>query len=107
MQQQPRYVDLAFLPAGSKEARYRFPQLDHDRTKTELTVISDSGAVYRGAKAWVMCLWALREYRAWSLKLGSPELMPLARRFIAWISRNRFRFGDFVGRKGFDGRGES
>ena len=101
LNQQPKYVDLAFLPAGSEEARYRFPQLDHDKTMTEMTVVSDNGLVYRGAKAWVVCLWALREYREWSLSLGSPELMPIARRFIAWISRNRFRFGDFVGRKGY------
>ena len=90
---QPKYVDLAFVPAGSAEARRRFPQLDHDATLEEITVISDRGAVYRGAKAWLMCLWALREYRGWSLELGSPELMPIARRFIAWVSRNRFRFG--------------
>lgn len=94
---QPKYVDLAFVAAGSAEARRRLPQLDHGATMTELTVISDGGAVYRGAKAWLMCLWALREYRGWALELGSPEMMPLARRFIAWVSRNRFKFGYFSG----------
>jgi hypothetical protein len=29
-----------------------------------------------------MCLWALRDYRAWSLTLSSPALMPQAQRFI-------------------------
>jgi predicted DCC family thiol-disulfide oxidoreductase YuxK len=94
---QPRYVELAFIPAGSEEAQRRFPQLDHRATLAELTVVSDQGAVYRDAKAWLMCLWALREYRSWSLKLSSPELMPIARRFIAWVSRNRFRWAGVRG----------
>ena len=99
---QPKYVELEFVPAGSEEARRRFPRLDHEGTFTDLTLVSDRGEVYRGAKAWLMCLWALREYRGWSLRLGSPELMPVARRFIAWVSRHRFRVGSFLGptRKG-------
>jgi hypothetical protein len=35
-----------------------------------------------------MCLWAMRDYREWSLRLATPELMPFARRLIAWISSN-------------------
>lgn len=88
---QPKYVELKFIAAGSAEARRRFPELNHNATLRELTVISTSGHVYRDAKAWLMCLWALREYREWSLQLSTPEMMPIARRFIAWISRNRFR----------------
>jgi predicted DCC family thiol-disulfide oxidoreductase YuxK len=95
---QPTYVELIFIAAGSEEARRRFPHLDHERALKELTVISDLGAVYRDAKAWLICLWAMREYREWSLQLGSPELMPLARRTIAWVSRNRFKFANLQGR---------
>jgi hypothetical protein len=82
-----------FLPAGSPEARRRFPQLDHTTTLAEMTVVSDTGAVYTEGNAWVICLWALRSYRAWALRLATPELLPLARRVAIWVSQNRFRFG--------------
>jgi predicted DCC family thiol-disulfide oxidoreductase YuxK len=95
LEAQPKYVDLAFAAAGSAEARGRFPLLDHQVTLKEFTVVSSGGLVYRGAKAWLMCLWALREYRGWSLRLGSAELMPIARRVIAWASGNRFRFNRY------------
>ena len=90
---QPAYVQLVFVPAGSPEAWRRFPKLDHATTISELTVIGDDGAVYIEAKAFLICLWALRDYRAWSLRLSSPELLPLARRVVLWVAQNRFRFG--------------
>jgi predicted DCC family thiol-disulfide oxidoreductase YuxK len=93
LEAQPAYVQLAFVPAGSPEARQRFPALDHAATTSELTVIGDDGAVYIEAKAFLMCLWALRDYRAWSLRLSSPDMIPLARRVVLWVSQNRFRFG--------------
>jgi predicted DCC family thiol-disulfide oxidoreductase YuxK len=93
LETQPSYLELAFLAAGSPEARLRFPQLDHAATLDELTVVSDEGAVYTGANAWVMCLWALQGYRAWAIRLSAPELLPLARRVVLWVAQNRFRFG--------------
>ncbi len=93
LMEQPSYLELRFVPANSDGARRAFPGLDHAKTLQELTVIADGGAVYYGAKGWLMCLWALREYREWSFKLARPDLMPTARRFIAWISRNRRQFG--------------
>ena len=93
LETQPAYVELEFVPAGSQEARRRFPELDHAVTMEEMTVISDEGAVYVEANAWVMCLWALRDYRAWSLRLSTPDMLPLARRVVVWVARNRFRLG--------------
>jgi predicted DCC family thiol-disulfide oxidoreductase YuxK len=93
----PKYVELVFVPARSDEARARYPQLNHELTLTDLTVISDEGAVYRGPKAWLMCLWALRQYREWSLRLSSPELLPTAKRVISTVSQNRYQL-DGLGR---------
>lgn len=92
LEKQPKYTEMFFVPADSDLAHYRFPELDHALTLTDLHVVSNRGEVYRGAKAWLMCLWSLREYREWSIRLATPELMPLARRAIARISSNRFRF---------------
>jgi predicted DCC family thiol-disulfide oxidoreductase YuxK len=93
LQAQTKYVDLDFIAAGSEAARKRYPQLDHAATLKELTVVSDEGNYYRGAKGWLMCLWALREYRGWAIRFSSRELMPLARRFVVKVSSLRSRFG--------------
>jgi predicted DCC family thiol-disulfide oxidoreductase YuxK len=96
LDRQPKYVPLDFVPAGSEEARRRFPGLDHAATLMDLTVVAAGGEVYRGAKAWVMCLWALKEHRETALRLAAPQLMPIARQTIDWLSRNRFRIGSLL-----------
>src|SRR5262249_5850309 len=88
---QPKYIDLAFVAVNSEEAFFRFPQLNHSLTTADLTVISDRGAIYWGPKAWLMCMWALRAYREWSLRLSSPELLPTAKRVLSMISQNRYK----------------
>ena len=71
------------MPAGSAEARWRFPGLDHAATLRDLTVIADDGLVYAADGAWLACLWALTDYRGMAERLASPRLLPTARRFIA------------------------
>jgi hypothetical protein len=51
--------------------------------------MGDDGSLWQGAGAWVTCLWALREYREWSLRLTSPGMQQIARRVVHWISSNR------------------
>lgn len=89
LKDQPQFVPLRFVGAGTDRAREILPDLDPASTLRELTVVGSDGAVYRGAKAWLVCLWALRKYRSWAMTLGSPELLPAARRFINWVSRHR------------------
>lgn len=72
-------VDLDLVPAGSTAARQRFPSLDHARTLEEITVVSDAGAVWTGAHAWVMCLWATAAHRALAEGLARPSRLPLAK----------------------------
>jgi predicted DCC family thiol-disulfide oxidoreductase YuxK len=97
LEEQPKYVTMAFVEAGSAEARKRFPDLDHDATLAELTVVGWGGEVYRDAKGWVMCLWALKKYRSAALRLSTPEMMPVARRIIAWVSKQRFQIAEAAG----------
>ncbi|WP_081795087.1 DCC1-like thiol-disulfide oxidoreductase family protein [Nocardioides sp. URHA0020] len=76
---QPLLVPLDLVPAGSAEARTRFPTLDHARTAEEITVIGSDGSVWTREHAWVMCLWATRSHRGAALRLSRPSLLPLAR----------------------------
>jgi predicted DCC family thiol-disulfide oxidoreductase YuxK len=86
---QPKLLAMEFIPAGSRHARDRFPTLAHPDPPEELVVIDDEGGVYRGADAWILCLYALEDYRAWSVRLARPRLRPLARQAFEWLSRNR------------------
>ncbi|MDO0926110.1 DUF393 domain-containing protein [Streptomyces sp. TG1A-8] len=76
---QPQLVPLELVPAGSAPARARFPGLDHAATLEEVTVVGDAGQVYRGARAWIVVLWALREHRPLAHRLSTPAGTGLAR----------------------------
>lgn len=83
--EQPSLVRLRFVAAGSAEARQAYPQLPPD----ELAVVADTGEVWLGNRAWIVCLWALREYRGFAFRLTTPGLMRLARQAFSAVSRNR------------------
>ena len=87
LEEQPKLVELDFVAARSAEAARRFPDLATG--DDELVAVSDAGGVYREARAFIMCLYALAEYREWSLRLARPGLLPLARRAFELVSRNR------------------
>ncbi|MFB6809264.1 thiol-disulfide oxidoreductase DCC family protein [Streptomyces sp. NPDC056387] len=72
-------VPLRLLPAGSRVARERYPQLDHAATLREITVIGDTGQVWRGTDAFIVCLWALEEHRPKANWLATPAGRPFAR----------------------------
>jgi len=95
--EQPKLIDLNFVPCASDEARKRFPLLDHDLTKQDLTVIRYDGAVYFGPKAWLMVLWALARYRDWAYRLSTPELLPTTKRVVSAISQNRYQISRVIG----------
>ncbi|HLY09802.1 MAG TPA: DCC1-like thiol-disulfide oxidoreductase family protein [Planctomycetota bacterium] len=94
---QPAFVDLDFLAAGSPEANRRFPGLAAPGPVEELLVVDDEGGVYRGASAWLMCLWALQDYREWAGRLASPALLPLARGAFAFLSGKRRAISGVLG----------
>ena len=86
---QPARVSLDFEKAGSQTARQRFPGLDHRATLRDITVIADTGAVYIGDAAWLICLWALDSYRPLSFRLAQPGLRGAAREVVAMASATR------------------
>ncbi|CAM5730086.1 hypothetical protein SALBM311S_00418 [Streptomyces alboniger] len=76
---QPQLVPLEMVPAGSQEARRRFPGLDHRAALDEITVVGDAGQVYRDTAAWIVTLWALREHRALAHRLSTRSGAQLAK----------------------------
>jgi predicted DCC family thiol-disulfide oxidoreductase YuxK len=94
--EQPKLVGLALLPAGS-DAAVRMLRGIPPPSPDELVVVSDTGAVWRGNHAWVVVLWALRNYRGWARRLSSPALLPAARRIFATLSGSRAMISSCLG----------
>lgn len=76
---QRHLVPLDMVPAGSDEARRRYPRLNHARTLREITVIGDLGQIFAGPAAWIVCLWALAEHRPKAHWLATPAGLPFVR----------------------------
>lgn len=90
---QPALIPMRFVPQGSAQQEKLYPGFitltDDQGRAEELVVIDDAGGVYRNDKAWVMCFYALREYRALSMRLARPGMSGLARRAYHLIAANR------------------
>jgi predicted DCC family thiol-disulfide oxidoreductase YuxK len=96
LEAQAAYVELCFLPAHSVEAGRIIPGIGQFAGTGELTVVADDGAVYQGPEAFIMCLYALVEFREWSLRLARPALLPFARTFFDFISNHRATFSNWM-----------
>jgi predicted DCC family thiol-disulfide oxidoreductase YuxK len=81
IKRQPAHLHVECLPAGDLETRERFPVARGD-AKDELIAVDSDGGVYRDTDAFIVALWALRDWREWSLRLSSDALKPMARRFF-------------------------
>jgi predicted DCC family thiol-disulfide oxidoreductase YuxK len=97
-EQQPQLIQIVFVAANSPQASVLFPSLSHPGEKPEeLIVVDDRGGVYREGHAWIMCLYALAEYREMSLRLASPALLPLARKAFSFLSKRRGAVSELLG----------
>ena len=89
-------VELRFVAAGSLEAARRFPRLPGG----ELAVVADTGEVWLGNHAWIVCLWALRGYRELAFRLTGPLLVTMAREAFAVLSANRAALSGMLNLRG-------
>jgi len=92
--EQPKFIEIELMAKDGEKARRRFPELELG--DDELVVVDNEGGLYRGPRAFVMCLYALVEYRGWSLRLSTPVLMPLARVGFELVSSKRHRIADWL-----------
>src|SRR5271165_5173093 len=85
LMQQPAIVHLSFIPAGSVLAGRLFPGLcQPGDPEEELVVVSDEGGVYREGNAWIMCLFALEEYRDWANR-NTVEIGASHGLLLSWV----------------------
>ena len=93
---QRQYVALEFIPRDAPEVALRLggfvPNADD-----ELVVVDDEGGVYQGPGAFLMCFYALVDYREWSMRLARPGLLPLARKAFHLVSTRRHDLAWWLG----------
>ncbi len=94
MAAQVRLVELELLPTTSEEAKRLYGNVPW--LGEEVVIVADTGEVWAGAAAFVVALWALRDWRAWSYRLTGTMLSPLAVRFFMQISKNRHWLGSLI-----------
>lgn len=90
------FVPLHFVAYDSVLAADLFPHIEDFHPESEILVLADDGAFYRGGDAWIMCLWATVPYRSWALRLAAPALRPLAAGICHAVSRNRHTLSRFL-----------
>jgi len=83
--EQTALVSVQFVAAESAAAGKRFPQLPVG----EVAVVANTGEAWFGDHAWIVCLWALRDYRDLAVRLTSPLLSLMAREAFTIVSKNR------------------
>jgi predicted DCC family thiol-disulfide oxidoreductase YuxK len=84
---EPSYLPLELLSSSSEDALRRYGEVPW--LGAELVVVSDSGEVWAGPAAFIVALWALRDYREWSYRLSGESFSKMAERFFVALSHRR------------------
>ena len=91
------WVPVEFIGFDTGEAARRFPGLMDLGADREVVVQADDGTWWQGPDAWLVCLWATKEYRLWSHRLATPLFRPWLRAVVHGISSNRLRLSGLLG----------
>lgn len=87
LSQQPTYLPLSFLAAGSPDGERLYSGLPWYRS--ELMIVANTGHAWVGTAAFIVSLWATRRYRPMSYRLRGRAFAPLAESFFHALSSNR------------------
>lgn len=70
VERQRQILPVRFVAAGTPSARRRYPAIDEASTLTDVTVITNDGAVLRDEHAWIAVLWAVARTRPTAVRLA-------------------------------------
>ena len=90
--EQPTFLPLEFVPFQAPELVARFEGIESFRSDGQLLVVGDDGAVYQGSNAFIMLLFALRNYREWAFRLADPAFIAMAALCFHLLATGRKRF---------------
>ena len=94
---EPAFVPIVPVAADSPWVAQNFPDIAARHLGEELVVVSDRGEAWWGDHAWLMCLYALQDFRAMALRLASPGLIRYSRAAFAYLSERRQLLSSLIG----------
>ncbi len=86
---QARAFAIDFVPYQSVRAVEVFPEVHELDPAREMVVRVDRERVFRGAEAWVWCLYGCVNYRGVARRLAKPMMLGVAVRFCRLLAANR------------------
>jgi predicted DCC family thiol-disulfide oxidoreductase YuxK len=86
---QERAYEVRFVPYQDERAERIFPGIGMLDPAREMIVRTAEGDLYRGAEAWVFCLYSCVSYRNVARRLASRGMLPVAKRACALLAANR------------------
>ncbi len=86
---QPRAFRIDFVPYQAARAEQIFPGLGTLDPAREMIVRTSENEVFRGAEAWVWCLYSCANHQAAARRLGGPCLLPIAIHACRVLAANR------------------
>jgi predicted DCC family thiol-disulfide oxidoreductase YuxK len=86
---QPRAFEIRFIAYQAAEAEQVFPGIGTLDPAREMVVRTSEGEIFRGAEAWVLCLFSCANYQQTARRLGGPNLLPVAIRACRVLAANR------------------
>ncbi len=96
---QPRAFGVAFIPYQSPEAEQVFPGLGTLDPAREMVVRTDAHQIFRGAEAWVWCLYSCANHQDTARRLAGPRLLPVAIHACRVLAANRHALSKIFFRK--------
>ena len=86
---QPRALVIAFIPYQAADAEMIFPGIGTLDPAREMIVRTSESEVFRGAEAWVLCLYSCANHQAAARRLAGPGLLPVAIHACRVLAANR------------------
>jgi predicted DCC family thiol-disulfide oxidoreductase YuxK len=86
---QPRAFQIDFIPYQAAHAETVFPGLGTLDPAREMVVRTSGNEIFRGAEAWVWCLYSCANHQEAARRLGGPGLLPIAVHACRVLAANR------------------
>ncbi|MDX2225796.1 MAG: DCC1-like thiol-disulfide oxidoreductase family protein [Verrucomicrobiae bacterium] len=86
---QPRFFEIEMLDRRDPDTKARFGDYTVPPYTDRMVVINNEDGVYYAEDAYIMILFALKNYRAWSVRISRQGVKPLARQFFETLGKNR------------------
>lgn len=96
---QSRAFPIKFVPYQSPDAELVFPGLGTLDPAREMVVRTSDGGIFRGAEAWVWCLYSCANHQTAARRLGGPKMLPVAIRACRVLAANRHTLSKVFFRK--------